>query len=301
VTSRWSKRGVVVPTPLPLEWSVSHAALPVVHEARDGSLRLLCSSRDDQGRSQIAGGWLDLERGCATFDEGILVPVGTLGTFDDHGVTSSCVVAHDERLFLYYTGWNLGQTVPFYLEIGCAVSEDDGGTFQKVSAGPVLGRNTVDPILTASPFVLVERGRWRMWYVSGTGWRIDDDRPRHRYHIRYAESDDGISWHPSGHVCIDYRDERETAISRPCVVRDGSDYRMWFSARGTTYRIGYAESTDGLAWRRVGEDPVIEPSADGWDSEMQAYPFVFAHADEWHMLYNGNGFGATGIGHAMLE
>jgi hypothetical protein len=301
VTSLWWKRGVVVPAPLPLEWSVSHAALPVVYPTRSGRLRLFCSSRDEQGRSQIAGGWIDLEERRATFDEGILVSTGALGAFDDRGVTTSCVVSQDGRVFLYYTGWNLGRTVPFYLEIGCAVSEDGGTTFEKVSAGPVLGRNTVDAILTASPSVLVERGRWRMWYVSGTDWRIEDGEPKHRYHIRYAESTDGIEWHPSGRVCIDFRDESETAISRPCVLKDRTDYRMWFAARGDTYRIEYAESTDGLVWRRVDEKPVVELSYDGWDSEMQAYPFVFDHAGRRHMLYNGNGFGATGIGHAILR
>ena len=61
------------------------------------------------------------------------------------------------------------------------------------------------------------------------------------------------------------------------------------------YRFGYAESRDGLEWDRDGEAAL----GDGrWDSEMQAYPAVFHHAGLRHMLYNGNGYGATGIGHA---
>ena len=31
-----------------------------------------------------------------------------------------------------------------------------------------------------------------MWYVSGTGWEMKEGQPRHRYHIKYAESSDGI-------------------------------------------------------------------------------------------------------------
>jgi hypothetical protein len=203
-------------------------------------------------------------------------------------------------LFQYYTGWNVGVTVPFYLAIGCAVSDDGGATFRKVSASPVLGRTSVDPFMTASPWVLLEGGRWRMWYVSGTDWSIVDGAPRHRYHIKYAESDDGIAWEADGRVCIDYRDDQETAIARPCVLRDGETYRMWYSTRGTAYRIGYAESADGLEWMRYDEVVGIAPATQGWDSEMQAYPVVFDHAGRRHMLYNGNGFGATGIGHAEL-
>lgn len=296
----WSTRGVIVPAPPPLPWATSHAALPVVF-GTGGALRLYCSTRDERGRSHVIAGYLDLQRGSATFDERLAITLGPLGAFDDNGATSSCTVEHDDRLFQYYTGWNLGVTVPFYLAVGCAVSKDGGDTFEKFSQAPVLGRSSVDPFLTASPSVLVEDGLWRMWYVSGTEWRVEMNVPHHRYHIKYAESDDGIAWRPTGRVCIDYRDENETSIARPCVLKDGDAYRMWYCSRGASYRIGYAESADGLEWTRKDEDVHLRQSANGWDSEMQAYPFVFDHGGERHMLYNGNGFGATGIGHAVLE
>jgi hypothetical protein len=136
-----------------------------------------------------------------------------------------------------------------------------------------------------------------MWYVSGTDWEIVDGRPRHRYLIKHAESHDGISWTRDGVVCIDYRDADEYAISRPCVVRDGMQYRMWFSSRGESYRIEHAESDDGLHWTRLGAVDGIASSGE-WDSEMQAYPAVLDHGEARYLLYNGNGYGATGIGWA---
>ena len=201
----------------------------------------------------------------------------------------------------YYTGWSLGVTVPFVLGIGCAESEDGGRTFKKVSSAPVLGRTAIDPYLTASPSVLVEGDTWRMWYVSGSNWHMREDDVQHRYHVRYAESADGVNWEPTGLVCVDYQDEHETAIARPCVIRDADAYRMWFCARGDAYRIGYAESPDGLTWTRHDDSVEISSLADGWDSEMQAYPFIVDHDGARHMLYNGNGYGATGIGHAVLQ
>jgi hypothetical protein len=250
----------------------------------------------------VAAGWLDLDGGGATFDEQAAIAVGPLGAFDDNGATSSCVVVDDAgRVFQYYTGWNLGVTVPFYLAIGCTVSDDGGRTFTKVSQAPVLGRSSVDPFLSSSPSVLVDNGLWRMWYVSGTDWRLENGAASHRYLIKYAESGDGIEWRATGRVCIDYRDSSETAIARPCVIKDTDRYRMWYCSRGTAYRLGYAESPDGLVWERKDDEAIVTPSPDGWDSEMQAYPFVFDHGGERHMLYNGNGFGATGIGHAVLD
>jgi hypothetical protein len=84
-------------------------------------------------------------------------------------------------------------------------------------------------------------------------------------------------------------------------MKDGALYRMWFSHRGASYRIGYAESNDGLSWTRKDEDAGITTSRDGWDSEMVAYPWVGDIAGRRRMLYNGNNYGFTGIGQAILD
>jgi hypothetical protein len=297
----WRKLGVLLPAPPPLSWATSHAALPVADILDDGRVRIYFSTRDGASRSRVASVDVDL----ASPDEAQyrldpVVDLGALGAFDDGGVTPACLVRADVRRYLYYSGWTTGVSVPFYFFVGCVVSDDEGRTWSRISAAPLLDRDPVDPYLTASPAVLVENGIWRMWYVSGTGWSATNGRPQHHYHLKYAESIDGINWRRTGRVCIDYRDEAEYAIARPSVVKDGDRYRMWFCARGESYRVFYAESVDGLEWERQDE-PVIDPSPDGWDSEMQAYPLVFDHVGRRHMLYNGNGYGETGIGLAVSE
>jgi hypothetical protein len=138
-----------------------------------------------------------------------------------------------------------------------------------------------------------------MWYVSCSGWEMVDGSPRHRYHVRYAESDDGIAWRREGRVAIDYADPDEYAMGRPCVVKDGETYRMWFSARGGGYRLAYAESPDGLVWTRRDADAGLDPSGDGWDSEMVTYPAVLDVGGTRYLLYNGNGYGRSGVGYAV--
>ncbi len=76
---------------------------------------------------------------------------------------------------------------------------------------------------------------------------------------------------------------------------------MWFCCRGHRYRLGYAESHDGLTWQRNDERAGMTVSQTGWDSEMICYPFVFAHRGRTYMLYNGNGYGKTGFGLAELD
>ena len=299
----WTKQGLVIPAPPPLDWASSHAALPVVRALEGDALEIYFSTRDERGRSHIAAASVDSG---VPLDEPeyrqtpVLAP-GPLGAFDDAGVTSACLVESNGRLYQYYSGWSLGVSVPFYFYVGCATSDDGGATFRRVSQSPLLERDDVDPFLTASPWVLIENGTWRMWYVSGTGWEVHHGRPTHRYHIKYAESSDGIRWTRKGHVCIDYRDRSEYAIARPCVLHECGRYRMWFSARGESYRLGYAESSDGLEWERDNGQAGLEPSPYGWDSEMIAYPCVLDRLDRRYVLYNGNGYGATGIGYASYE
>jgi hypothetical protein len=262
----------------------------------DSNASVYFAGRDDKNRAHI--GRFDFDpRHPDSFNlhpNPVLTP-GTLGAFDDSGVTVSCIVPHDGKWWLYYTGWSLGVTVPFYLAIGLAVS-DDGEKFKRVSEAPILGRSAIDPYMVASPSVLHDGDRWRMWYVSCERWEETTSGPKHYYHIRYAESDDGILWKRIGHVCIDFANENEFAFGRPCVVKDADCYRMWYCVRGNAYRIGYAESPDGLNWNRKDNQAGLSESDSGWDSSMTAYPHVFDCAGTRWMLYNGNDYGRTGIG-----
>jgi hypothetical protein len=301
VAWQWEKRGLLISDPPGASWARSHAALPVVEPLADSRVRVYISARDERGRAQIGYCECDLDHPStgSRFSPQPVLGTGELGSFDDSGVTSSCIVTHRGRKYLYYTGWTRGVTVPFYLFVGLAVSDDGGDSFRRLSRAPILERTDVDPFLTASPCVLVENGLWRMWYVSGANWQTWNGQPRHYYHIRYAESRDGIAWDRNGTVCIDFEHPDEHAIARPCVIRDGMKYRMWYAWRGAQYRIGYAESTDGIAWARMDDQAGIGASDSGWDSEMVEYPFVFTHGGQLKMLYNGNGYGKTGCGLAV--
>jgi hypothetical protein len=297
---RWEKRGRIFDPRAAAGWFVSHAALPVVEDRGDHQRVYFCG-RDEKKRARIGYFEIDVERPTEILriSERPLIEPGPLGAFDDSGVTSSCMVVHEGRQYHYFTGWSLGVTVPFYYAAGVSVSHD-GERSSRLSDAPVLDRTAADPYMTASPWVRIEGGTWRMWYVSCSRWEMRGGAPMHYYNIRHAESRDGIAWEKRGVVCIDYASPDEYAISRPCVLHDGDRYRMWYAYRGQAYRIGYAESADGLHWQRKDDEAGIDVSPDGWDSQMIAYPCVFDHRGQRYMLYNGNGFGETGIGLAVL-
>ncbi len=131
-------------------------------------------------------------------------------------------------------------------------------------------------------------------------WVRLGDEVRHYYNIKYAESMDGLYWNREGRVCIDYECEDEYAFGRPFVMRENGIYKMWYAFRGERYKLGYAESPDGLNWKRKDNEVGLEVSLNGWDSEMVEYPFIFDFKGERYMFYNGNGYGKTGIGLAKL-
>jgi predicted GH43/DUF377 family glycosyl hydrolase len=296
----WRKLGRVFCPENDAPWMVSHAANCVAWPMGGSRIRVYFTSRDARNRGSIGWVELDLRNPLAVLErasEPVLAP-GELGTFDDSGVSLACIVADGDTMLLYYTGWNLGVTVPWRNSIGLATSRD-GLHFERVSAAPVLDRNHLDPYSLSYPFVMRDEREWRMWYGSNLRWGTTEREMDHV--IKDATSPDARTWTPSGRICIGIENEGEYAFSRPMVVHDSDVWRMWYSYRGERYRIGYAESNDGTSWTRRDELVGLTPSSSGWDAEAVEYPWVFDHDGQRYMLYNGDGYGRTGFGLAVLE
>jgi predicted GH43/DUF377 family glycosyl hydrolase len=300
---KWKKLGLIIKPDKKFDWMSTHAMLPTTDWKYGDVYRIYFSSRDEHNRSLIAFAEIDLKdpfRIIRLSDKPVL-GLGELGCFDDNGVTPSWVVHHEDKIFLYYIGWKPRSTTRMSLVAGLAVSTDHGETFKRLSRAPILNLTDEEPfsILTA-PCVLKQRACWKMWYVSGVEWK-NPDLPR--YNIKYAESLDGINWKRNGLTCINFSSDTETALARPCVLKHKNKYTMWYSYKSvsTPYRIGYAESSDGIKWVRLDQKAGITASKTGWDSEMIEYPFVIDHKGKKFMFYNGNAYGKTGIGLAIQD
>jgi hypothetical protein len=308
---KWIKKGLVFKPDNNYDWMVSHASIPVADPINDEVLRIYFGTRDKHRRSFTT--YLEVladdPRNVRYVHSEPILPLGKLGTFDDNGIMPSWIVNHGSKKYLYYIGWNPQVTVAYRLSIGLAISEDGGKTFSKCSEGPICDRAIDEPYFNTAPCVVVDGLSWKMWYVSCTGWETINKRPEPRYHIKYALSDDGIHWQRTNQVCIDY-DSFTGAIGRPCVFMMNGMHRMLYSYRSIqnyrtdsrhSYRLGYAESSDGIHWRRLDNEVGIDRSATGWDSEMLEYSHVFMSKRGTYLFYNGNGFGQSGFGYAMLD
>ena len=286
----------------------THAQVPTPLVG-DGFIRVYFSSRPEPGLSLTTFVDLDLDdpHRILRLNSNPILECGKPGTFDEHGIMPSCAVRHGRQVYLYYSGWSRGVSVPYTNSTGLAISEDGGQTFTRVSEGPILAKSCHDPFSATSPVVLKEGDDWHMWYCAGTGWLEIAGKYEHTYDIKYAYSNDGVAWTTSANPAIS-QNSPEEALTRPYVLPDADGYHMWFCFRGSrsfrdgeeSYRIGYAHSRDLHHWQRNDSAAGIATSETGWDSKMIAYPAVVTTEKRTIMFYNGNSFGVAGFGYAEL-
>jgi hypothetical protein len=269
-------------------------------------IRVLCAFLDADRIGRC--GWVDVAADDPTRVVGVsatpALEVGAPGTFDEHGVTPLSVVRKpDATVRLYYAGWQRGLGVRYTLFLGAAESDDDGGSFRRVSEAPLLDRSDGELYIRSSALVVPTGKHWRMWYAGGSSWVGVGPEAKPRYALRHLRSDDGIGWPSSGRVCLE-PGPGELGFARPCVrFRDGT-LHMWYSLRTVErgYDLGYATSADGIVWRREDHAAGLERGPVGsWDADMVGLACLLEVGSNVLMFYNGNGYGATGFGVAIAD
>lgn len=300
----WRKLGLLYypPEKGQHEKLLSHAANPLPVHLQGDVFRVFYSGRDKDNRSSVGAVDVDiLQRSIVKEHYEPFFENGQPGSFYADGVSiGNCYVANGVR-YMLFMGWQAPNNGHWRGDLGRLVVKDDL-TLQLASPLPFLASDKVDPISLSYPFVIKrEDGSFTMWYGSTRTWNAGNGEMLHV--INSASSVDGHFWHREG-LAVPYELGVAQAFSRPTVVRNNDGgYEMWFSYRsgsGEKYRIGYAQSETGKDWKLAVDSAGINVSPDGWDSEMIEYPFVFDHADKRYMLYNGNGYGKTGFGLAVL-
>lgn len=241
-----------------------------------------------------------------------VIPLGELGTFDEHGIFPINPLRHGNQIWAYTCGWSRRVSVSVETSTGLAVSHDGGLTFERAGNGPVLTSSLHEPMLVGDSFVQKYGGTFHMWYIFGKVWhRPEGNEPPARvYKIAHATSADGINWQKEEGIQIipDILDENECQ-ALPTVIRIGNRHHMYFCYRHATdfrknaargYRLGYAYSDDLKTWNRNDAGKGIDVSVSGPDADMMCYPHIFEVNGDIYLLYNGNEFGRQGFGLAKL-
>jgi hypothetical protein len=314
---KWRKLGKIFdPTEhkLPndcLEFAQSPQALVLTDRVR---VYFSTRRRDEVGKYLSHVAYVDFARDMREIldvSKHTVIELGELGAFDEHGIFPMHVFDDGDRVLGFTTGWNRKASVSADSSIGLAVSKDGGRTFQKHGTGPIMTASLHEPFLIADSFVMSIGGIYYMWYIFGTRWKSfsETDPPDRVYKIACATSTDAINWQRDGKQIITDCIGDDECQALPTVFSRNDIYHMYFCFRPchgfrdkgrNSYRLGYACSQDLISWTRDDPKGGIDLSQDGWDSQMQCYPHVFACDDRVYMLYNGNEFGKFGFGLAEL-
>ena len=221
-------------------------------------------------------------------------------------ISDPWIVRDQER----YRMWFTLVLNPFTPEqtIGIAHAESDDGLMWTTTGRHVLAPNPDgwDSVgIETACVVRRPQGGWFLYYTAPL-----PPEGGHHMAIGLATSDDGMTWsrHGTAPLLVGENDwelpfqdgpgePKVGGILEPCVHFDPqtNTFRMWYAGLGkrggefAKYRIGYAESADGITWHRDAE-PVFEPSATGgWDDAITSHNHVAVAPDgELHLFYFGS-------------
>jgi len=302
----WIKRGLIYEPSKDFFWNQSYAILPTPEWIPEKNLiRVYFGTTDLSKNSRIT--YLDLDEDDITkiiyIADNFILNLGSAGMFDDSGVVpSSLVVDKNGNKSLYYVGFQRCEKVPYMIFSGLSKNENNLSLWERVSEVPIICRNDVAPCSNGAPFVINDNGIYRMWFWLGKKWIDINSKAYINAEIGYAESKNGLDWEIVESSCIEPTYGVEFSVGRPWVVKEAGKYRMFYSIRyvDKLYRLGYAESDNGILWERKDDLLKLDVSVSGWDSEMVCYPSVITVKDKTYLFYNGNGNGATGFGVAEL-
>lgn len=180
---------------------------------------------DQDGLALNYIGYVDLNRNnlfeVLNVSKNQVLKLGDIGEFDEFGTMPISVITDGERLLAYYGGWTRCETVPFNIAIGMAESFDNGNSFTKIGAGPVLSYNLDEPFLIGVPKVRKFHDKYHLFYTAGKRWIIDE-KLEAVYKIRMASSNDGINWDRLGKDIIeDVLGPNEAQASADVIFKNG--------------------------------------------------------------------------------
>ena len=147
--------------------------------------------------------------------------------------------------------------------------------FQKHPDNPIYG-DSITGTLFDVYLTPQDSGRLRM----DLSWRKNNS-------AAVAFSEDGVHWSaPQVTLAPNPGSGWEDLINRNCVLHIDGIYKMWYTgqARGHSF-IGLAESTDGLHFERVGDEPVLFPERP-WEGASVMNPCVLFENGIYRMWYS---------------
>ena len=292
-----------------LNWYKKNSMVPLPYLISPNTIRIFLTMCDGDNVGRI--GYVDVEAQDPSkvigYSRYPVLGVGQPGSFDDNGVVGASLLKDGNKLYLYYSGYQTCVKVPYLIFAGVAVSLDNGRTFEKLTKEvPMLDRVPGECSTRCAAFIMKCGSVYKTWYTASTrgGWCVSEGRMKPLYNLKYKESRSPIIWDKTpGETVIDFKNSDEHGICRCCIWREDGIFKIIYSLRHLSigYRLGYAESKDGIKWERLDDKVGITVSSKGgFDDDMVCFGERMQYKDRVYLFYSGNHYGMSGIGYAEL-
>jgi hypothetical protein len=188
--------------------------------------------------------------------------------------------------------------------VGHWTSTDVTGPWEEDPDNPVLGPEPGqwDGFTIYNIGVLYDGSMFHMWYGAAASQEGE-------VNVGYATSSNGSVWIKDPDNPVEDLGPgapgkwNDAGMIPSTVLFDGERYRMWTTGvewNGTNYgpfRIGYADSLDGITWDTL-DDPVLN-FEEPWEGDMIFFPEVVADGTGFAMWYGGKTSGFVPVGYAF--
>ena len=254
------------------------------------------TGRDEYNRSVIGKAMWDASNPgkLINIDSNPIMSLGPLGTFFDSGTSYPCVIEVGNEVYMYFTGWMQGISIPFYNNIGLSFMQKDG--FFKPKASPVIKLDDEDCFGSGSMQVIRNKEEFLMLYTSFKNWTIENNKPKHSYILKKTTSKDGIKWSNTREIVKLHKDFNFENICKPFLHEDD----LFFCARNNDKDYSIFVVSNFFSNTSKPEKMNFNIDSATWDSKGQAYPTVISFNEKKFIFYSGNNYGRGGMGVAEI-
>lgn len=305
---KWEKKGLICSSKtLDLIWYKKNTMIPLPYLIHSKCLRIYLTMCDENCIGRV--GFIDVEpsnpSNIISYSKKPILDIGRKGSFSEKGIVTSSLFKYNNKIYLFYSAYQSSKKVPYLVFSGVAESKDGGTTFINLSRRPLLERINDETSIRSSPLLYRDKKRLHVLYSSNTkkGWKNINGKLQPHYDIKQIFVKNPIDWqNQEGKTCICLKKKDEYGLTKPTFWKENGLYKLIYAIRSVSkgYRLGYAESTDGLSYKRRDHLVGIDVSKTGWDSEMITFPERFTHRNKTFLFYCGNQYGLAGMGYAEL-
>ncbi|MBC8191452.1 MAG: T9SS type A sorting domain-containing protein [Candidatus Marinimicrobia bacterium] len=197
---------------------------------------------------------------------------GVEGSYDGVAVYAPEVLFYEGQYHMWYTGDDgLRKRI-------CHATSSDGINWDRDPGNPVL---TSDPAgwqdeYLEMPRVVIVDDLFHMWFRTNA-------------RAGHATSLDGTNWTLTPGPVLEGSSgtwDSDFVVFSDVIYQDSLFHGWYIGTRAAVARVGFATSPDGIEWTKdVENNPVFDPSENGWDSQDLYASSVVFNGEYYYMWY----------------